>query len=76
MKKCDRCGMIEGHVLNLGTGSVCHREPITCIKHLRDEIDRLRRENAELKSEITCLRIECAHQRAADSDLKFGEDNA
>jgi len=40
--KCDRCGIDNGTILNLGTGSSCHPAPITCISLLKGEIKRLK----------------------------------
>ena len=40
MNKCDRCGLSVGIILDNGTGSKCHPEPIHCISYLKMEIEK------------------------------------
>lgn len=35
LKRCGRCGLTIGRMIDIGTGSICHPEPMECIAHLQ-----------------------------------------
>jgi len=42
MNTCARCGLSDGHVLDLDTGSACHPELMHCIGHLKQHLELAR----------------------------------